>query len=73
MTWMTSSAPTGLGWGETFWTTPWRHVQQLGQCGTLRDCPDLTHNPELAGANAIPPPLKPLYWSVLCSSDGSTC
>jgi hypothetical protein len=43
-----------LGWGETFGTTSVAPRAAIGTVGDCRDCPDLTHNPEVGGSN--PPP-----------------
>lgn len=44
-----------LGRGETFGTTPVAPRAAIGTVGDCRDCPDLTHNPEVAGARGCVP------------------
>lgn len=40
-----------LGEGETFGATPVASRAAIGTVGDRRDCPDLTHNPEVVGSN----------------------
>ena len=40
-----------LGRGETFGATPVAPRAAIGTMGDRRDCPDLTHNPEIANSN----------------------
>ena len=44
-----------LGRRETFGTTPVALPAAIGTVGDCRDCPDLTHNPEVAGARGCAP------------------
>ena len=44
-----------LGQYETFGTTPVAPHAAIGTVGDCRDCPDLTHNPEVAGARGCAP------------------
>jgi hypothetical protein len=43
-----------LGRGGTFGTTPVAPRAAIGTVGDSRDCPDLTHNPEVVGSNPAP-------------------
>ena len=48
-----------LGRGETFGTTLVAPRAAIGTVKDRRDCPDLTHNPEIAGSNPLDQPLHP--------------
>jgi hypothetical protein len=58
-----------LGRGETFGTTPVAPRAAIGTSRDCRDCPALTHNPEVAGSDLAPTTAgswsaatEPLHW-----------